>query len=236
MDNHLRKGRFTSSQAYKLIKQGRSGAEFSAPGLTYIEEKQIEKRLNRCIDTGDAGKAADWGSFLEVYVYSRLEVGEYELSSKETVLHPKHFEFWAGSVDLKPTKDNDCVGEIKCYQLKKFAQYTDAILSKDIERIKKDFPDEYWQIVSNSCIHNTKYGEAISFAPNNEDMEIIRDFAQNYEGADQYKYRFIYEYSDSQLAVLPKGCEYESFNRFKFEVPQEDKDLLEQRLIQASEL
>ncbi len=46
--NELRVGRFTSSQVHCLMKKGKSAsAIFSKAGLTYIEKKYHERKLNR---------------------------------------------------------------------------------------------------------------------------------------------------------------------------------------------
>src|SRR5699024_3866824 len=90
----------------------------------------------------------------------------YHLKSQGTVLHPdkKFSDYWGGSCDFEYLQGGKItfISELKSYQKKKFAQYTDCLLQKDTEHFKKNFPDEYWQIVSNCIIHNVDFGEAIS--------------------------------------------------------------------------
>lgn len=234
MNNAKRMGRFTSSNIYKLIPEGRFNG-FAAPAITYIKEKQIERKMGRCLDVDAHSNAMAWGNFMELVVFQLLGL-EYEISSKETDLHPDNFlsQYWAGSNDTKV--DEKRIAEIKAYQPKKFGLYANMLEQKDIELFKKDFPQEYWQIVSNCAIHQVPNGEAILYMPYEKEMPAIRKMAEEYEGPDQWKYRFIYEKSNDELAVLPDHGKYENINIFEFEVPREDFELLEMRVREAGRL
>jgi len=244
MNNKNRQGRITSSNAHKLIKPGRGkDKEFSAPGLTYIQEKQIERRINSCLDADGAySQGMAWGNFCEMVIYSLLGI-EYQISSKETFKHPKHGEIWAGSPDL--IIENVLIGEIKCYQKKKFALYTDLLtkpltenysLEDKLNDFKKDFAQEYWQIVSNASILGVTQGEAITYMPYESEHSNIVDIAESIDGAEQWKYRFIAEKPIEHLPFLPDGGHYENVNKFRFDIPAEDLQLLEDRVIKAGEL
>jgi hypothetical protein len=236
MNNINRWGKFTSSNIYKLIKLNPKG-DFQAPGLTYIQEKAIETRMQSCLDGNAHTQALAWGNFMELVVYSILGV-QYQISSKETMPHPVHGKFWSGSKDLFTVDKNgkiESIAEIKCYQKKNFAQYTDCILKKDIELFKTEFPKEYWQIVSNACIDNVEIGEAITYMPYISEYEEIKEMAENYDGADAWKYKFIWDLPVSDLPFLPDGGYYKNINKFAFVVPQEDKDLLTSRILLAEE-
>jgi hypothetical protein len=239
MNNEMRSGHFTSSMAYKLIKKGTGNKEFSAPGLTYIQEKQIERRMQSCLDGGAHTQTLAWGNFMELMVYSVLGL-DYQISSKETTLHPVFGDFWSGSKDLytenPKTKKMESIAEIKCYQKKNFALYTDCILKKDTEIFKKDFPKEYWQIISNALINEVEIGEAISFMPYVSEAEAIKEMANDYEGADQWRYKFIRDLPVADLPFIPDGGYYKNINKFAFIIPQEDRELLEARMIQANNL
>lgn len=234
MNNENRRGRFTSSNIFKLIPEGTFHG-FQKPAITYIKDKQIEIRMKRCLDVGGYSQTAAWGEFMEMVIFNLLGL-EYKISSKETKLHPDKLlsRYWSGSCDLEVPGIK--IGEIKCYQPKNFALYSDALLKKDIEVLKKDFKQEYWQMVSNAAIHQVKRAEAIAYMPYESEMEDIRDLAASYEGADMWKYRFIYEKPSSELAVLPNDGYYCNVNNFEFKVPQEDIDLLEIRVLEASQL
>jgi len=148
-------------------------------------------------------------------------------------LHPT-IKGWSGSKDL--IVPGLKVSDIKCYEPKNFALYTDVILKKNIELIKLEFPKEYWQLVSNAIINNVDSAEAITFMPYESELEEVRQMAENYDGPDQWKYRFIAESDKSSLPYLPNGGYYKNLNIFEFVVPQEDKEFLTNRVLKAIEL
>ena len=261
MNNWMRCGHFTSSMVYKLIPYGsvpmtpeelvefkkanpgsrkrNKDAGFNAAGETYITEKNIERKLGTCLDGGAHTQVLAWGNLMELCVYSIL--GEqYQIASKDTKLHPEYGEFWSGSVDLftenPSTKEWVSIAEIKCYQKKNFSLYTDCILQKDIELFKEEFPKEYWQIVSNAIINGVDVGEAISFMPTMDMADEIKQFAMDYEGEDYWKYKFVVDLDPEDLPFLQKDGYYESINKFAFIVPEEDKELLTSRILEASQL
>jgi len=231
-ESTLRIARFTSSNIHKLMTTAKNGIDFGAPALTYIAEKNLERKLGRSLDTEVSTRAITWGNFLEERVHGLVDF-DYQLVSKQTFTHPT-IPYWAGSPDLIAPKKK--VGEIKCYQPKKFAQYSDALLSKDIERIRKDFNEEYWQVVSNCIIQGLPNAELICYMPYKSELEDIRDAAANYDAFDQFKYKFIVDAEDSELAYLPDGGYYKNINRFEFEVPQGDKDLLTANVLRAGSM
>lgn len=255
----LRSGRVTSSGISALVKMGsvkmndqelkqwkidNPGSKarnkpggFAAPGLTYIQEKRIERRMGRSLDTDVYSKAIAWGEFMEFWMFKQLGL-DYQMIHKDTILHPTLGEYWAGTPDLKSP---DTTGESKCYQPKKFALFTDALISdlpepEKIQNLKENFSEEYWQVVSNSILLNTKFAELISFMPTTSMMKEIREEINNYEGEDLWRYRFIVESKDEDLAVLPDDGYYNPINKYKFEVPQEDKDFLTHRVEESIKL
>lgn len=249
--NEARVGNFTSSQIYKLIPMGsRPMTEeeliehkrlnpssrkkniadgFSDPGLTYIEEKKFEKILNRSLDTDAYSRAIAWGEFMEKRVFELIGL-EYIITSKETNEHPT-IKGWSGSKDLFVPVIK--VGEIKGYQLKKFCAYQEALRSKDVQRIRTDFPQEYWQMVSNAIINEVPKAEAILYAPYESEMLAIRAMADEYEEADAWRYKFIYDSANHELPVLPDDSKYDNLVVFEFDVPEEDKELLTRRVKEA---
>jgi hypothetical protein len=231
-ENVERIGSFTSSQIYKLMTNNAKKDYFGKPGLTYIEEKKIEKRLGRSVTTETHSQAMAWGIFMEMVVFDKISF-EYKITSNTTDTHPKIKE-WAGSKDL--FVEGVKVSDIKCYQPLNFAKYTDALLKKDVAFIRQNFPKEYWQLVSNAIINNTPNAEAITFMPYESELEEIREMAENYDGNDQWKYRFIAESHKSALPYLPNKGYYKNLNIFEFKVPEEDKKALTERVLMAIQL
>ena len=174
IDNKLRHFNFTSSQIHRLCGSIKNG-EPSAAFYGYIEEKMYERKLKRSVQSGGYSQPMAWGKFLEKRVNDNLGL-EYELISKTTFLNPK-ISCHSGSPDfiVKGVK----VAELKCYQMLKFAKYTTALYTEDLTYIKTEFPEEFWQIISNSMIHNLPKGEAITYAPYESEMEELRELAQD---------------------------------------------------------
>jgi len=221
-ENKERIGAFTSSNIYKLLGSKRVRE-------TYILEKQIEKRMGRSISVEAYSRAMAWGTFMEMFVFDKIGL-EYKITSNDTDVHPQ-ISGWSGSKDL--IVPGVKISDIKCYQPKNFALYTDAILTKNISVLRDNFPKEYYQLVSNAIINKVPNAEAITFMPLKSELDELREFAEAYEGSDAWKYRFIYESDDCDLPYLPNNGYYESMNTFEFEVPEYDITLLTNAVLTA---
>lgn len=232
INNTLRIGNFTSSNIYKLMTNGKAKGTLSEKALTYISEKNIERKLNRSVENSGYSKDMAWGLFLEQRVHDLLGM-EYQLTSNQTDQHPD-INFWVGSKDLSVRGLK--IGDIKCYQLLNFSYYTDCILSGDLELFKKEFPKEYWQLVSNAVINKVPKAEAVTYCPYYSELDEIREMALDYNDFDAWKYRFIYESNPEDLANLPDNGHYKNLNRFEFDVPLDDIELLKTRIETAGKL
>jgi len=241
MLNKLRTGRGTSSQIWRIAKNYKNG-KFLKPAITYIDEIKMERRLNRSLDGGADSQAIRWGNFMESRLFQRLGL-EWSMTSQETIVHPdeKFGPYWAGTPDLKAEKK---CGEIKCYQLKHFCQIVDIFNkfktkkiteAEAIELLKTNEPEIYWQTVSNAMILNVPVGEMIIYAPSEAEMPEIREELQDPENQldAPWKYRFIVESENHELAVLPMKSDYDSINTFEFKIPTEDKIHLTKAMIEA---
>lgn len=233
-----RTNNFTSSQIHKLVKKGGYDG-FLKSGQTYIREKSQEYFLGRSLDTNVYTQAIAWGQLMEYFVYEKLEA-DY--------LHTQDRRFhndldWSGVPDFEIP--DAIVSESKSYQLNRFASYSLCIKQKNIELLKSDFPAEYWQIVSNSVINKTEWGEAISYAPTIDELKEIAfrieetDFLEQCK-LDVWKFRFIVEKVQlelfNELACIPNDSKIPSLTRFDFKVPEADKDLLIERVTLAQKV
>ncbi len=231
--NPLRVGSFTSSDIHKLLTVGKDKKSLGAPGKTYVLEKNIERKLGRGLKPETYTQAMAWGTLCESFLFEEILGTEFEHNADETINHPTIL-FWAGSCDL--LVQGERISEIKCYQPKKFCLYTDAVLSQDIEFIKEEFPDEYWQAVSNAIINQVPRVELMTYMPFRSELPKLRQFADDWDGADQWKYRFVTEKDDSWLPWLPDNGNYNNVNRFEFEVPTKDIEQLTDAVLRAGEL
>lgn len=231
--NELRVGNFTSSEIWKLMTTGRQTGGFGEPAITYIKRKNLERKMGRSSEVQKQSRAILWGKFLEKRVYDLLPLS-YEQCSKTTLLHPQ-FDYWAGSPD-NLNRNESTVGDTKCYEPQNFGDYVDVLMQKDIELFKKEFPKEYWQLVSNACILKFKHIEPIVYMPYESEIPAIREMAQNNDDPDFYMYRFIAEAPIEELPYLPDGGHYKNLNIFRFEVPEADKELLTNNVEKAGKM
>jgi hypothetical protein len=239
-ENVNRIAHFTSSNIYKLMTKGKGQNGFGAPAITYIEEVILEKKLNRSISPDTYSRDMAWGTLLETWVSKILikEDEEYKLLSEITIEH-QTIKYWSGSTDMVLLGKK--IGEIKCYQPKNFAKYAEALMKCDTNYLKENFAKEYWQLVSNAIINQVPIAEAILYMPYASELVEIADFADDFSkeaiGDGQWKYRFVAESDKSALAYLPDNSPFfKNLNRFEFEVPMEDKEVLTAQVLLAGSM
>jgi len=194
--------------------------------------------LGRPLNLEKETNATKWGHYLEQRVHDLLPTS-YRLIGKKTQQHPK-YSFWVGS------PDNDCqvesvVGDTKCYEPTNFCQYVDCLAeaerTKNILLFKENFPQQYWQLISNACILNVDNIEAIVYMPYFSELQEIRQSVNDLEDeGDRKKYAFIANNHYNSLAYIQDGSEYKNLNRFRFAAPKEDKEFLTAKIIEAGKL
>lgn len=235
LTNPQRVGNFTSSEIACLLSKDKSGKGFGKAALTYIEETNIERRLGRSLTEECFAKPLVWGKLLESFWFDQLGL-EYTLSSTETDVHPT-IPFWAGSKD---GVKKDTVIDIKSpLTLKSFCQLVqplyDGLTEMDamnaIRDTHKDGEKFYWQLVSNACIGNLPFAELIVGMPYKSQLQEIKQLADG-----QPNCYWLAMALEEELPYLPDGGYYKNLNTIRFKVPQEDKDLLTERVEKAGEL
>lgn len=230
--NRSRVGNFTSSEISKLLKEGKAKGTFGAPALTYIEEKNLERQLGRSLSVEFDNRVTSWGNLCESRVNELLGL-EYSLQSNVTIDHPT-IPNWRGSCDF--LVHGKRIAELKCYQPKKFAQYTNALLKKETEFLKSEFPEEYWQGISNAIINQVPVVELISYMPMEWELDDIKKLAQEKVNDGLWQYKWIVDCEKQYMAYLPTKSKFRSLNRFEFELPKSDAELLTQKVVEASKL
>lgn len=260
INNKLRHGNFTSSEMYKLMAIGKrpmtaeelaerpksgKGSKttliedptvFGDLALTYIREKNMERKLGRCLDTESNAKPLTWGELVEKKAFELLGL-EYKLTSTDTDVHPE-IDYWAGSKDGIKYDQKKKIVEFKSpITLKSFCEYAEC---RNIDDIRANHPDgekHYWQIISNACINSCDGAELIIYMPRHSELQSIRDLAQQQDAEEVHKYYWIGSSNDDDLPFIPNDCTaYESMYIFPFDIPQYDKDLMKERILKAGEL
>lgn len=244
--NKARIGNFTSSEIVALTGNGKKPGELSAAAKTFIEECNMERRLQRSLTSESNAKPLSWGKLLEKRAFDLLGL-EYILSSTETDVHPD-INYWSGSKDGIKYDEGKTVIDIKCpITLKSFCQLVDQITMVEqngvwvmdgaatIEKVRANhkYGEKYfWQLVSNAILNDCKYAELIVYVPYQSELNIVREMASNFDG-DPNKVAWINWSQDIDLPYLIEGGHYKNLNVIRFEVPQTDKDFLTKRVKEA---
>lgn len=224
INNINRIGKFTSSEIWKLTKKDRSGKGFGQIALSYIEEKIYEKLLGRSLSTESDAKPLQWGKLNEAKCFELLGL-EYTLTSDKTINHTK-FDNWSGSPD--GVKDGVVI-DIKCpFTLKSFCQLNNCHDKDTLIEFTQSGEAYYWQLVSNSILTNTNKAELIVYCPYQSELNSIR------EEAEINNYKWIAYATDEQLPYLIEGGYYKNIKTISLDIPQEDKQLLEELVDKAS--
>jgi hypothetical protein len=218
--NPLRNGKITSSQVSRLM-----GAP--KPQATYLEELKIARRMNCRISQETSARPTTWGKLVEKRVFDLLPI-DYKLTSKDFIQHPL-FEYWGGSPD---GVSKDCVFDIKCpYTRKSFAQMYEMMEANDIQVFKKEFPEYYWQLVSNAILTGKHVAELIIYLPYLSELEEIRELATNNTDIDlETKLFWIANSIDEDLPHQPNDSGYNNLKIYTFEILDCDIDILTEKI------
>lgn len=246
----------SSSSAYKLVKKGKRKmtAEelvefkkenpkskaltcpdgFGDAGLTYIKQINYERRLKKALKGEIFSRPTSWGTFLEKRAFDLIPDFDYMLVSDKRYAH-KTIPNWTGMPDLiKP----DTVGDIKCpYSLETFCDKLEALQS--LETYKAEFEADYWQHISNACLLRSNgieitRMEAVIYCPYASELADIQLETTVYD-----KPHLVFWICNAMVDEMPHlldDCDYKNLNMFPFDIPIEDMDYLESRVIEANKL
>ena len=233
-----RVARITSSKVSLLLVDGRQEMGFGAGAITYLNNKKKELEFGRGLELPVNKWEMLWGKMLEPYLYWQLDSKEYEIVVDQTTIHPKYSQ-WSGSQDFNILKDSVKIGisELKCYQMSNYYDYVKVLEQQDVSVFKKEYPAEYWQIISNCIIHGVNIGEAIAFMPTEAQLLEVRDLLENTDYIekqlkdDAWKYRQFYEKDLYDLPFIPEHSDFPNMVKFRFEIPIDDVILLTKKVI-----
>ena len=227
MNTQKRLGRFTSSEIYNLTKKDRTGKKFGQAALTYIEEKNFERKLGRRLSEQVSARPLEWGKLVEQRAFEVLGL-EYQLVSDTTIEHPLYPEFWSGSPD---GVKNGVVMDIKCPStLKSFCQFYDVEDKINLIDNHKSGEQYYWQLVSNAILTDVNKAELIIYCPYKSELDIIRGLAQ------ENFIKWVEYATDEQLPYLLDNGFYNHLKVITLDIPNEDKEYLTECVIEASKL
>ncbi len=236
-DNSNRPGNISSSNIYKIAAKGTGKNGFSTAGLTYISEKNIERKLCLTLKQDVYTKPIAWGKFAEIWVHQKKLGLEYRSVGEVTLNHPT-IDFWKGSPDFD-CASKKIIAECKGYERKNFALYADAIMSESTEVLKKECPEEYFQLLSNAIIMGYDKIQPIAFMPYLSEMQEIMEFIDNisdFQQQNDFKYihdAILFNPENPNLPYLPDNGHYKNFTTCILDVPKADVDYLTERVLTA---
>ncbi len=225
IENKLRIGNFTSSEIVALTTKGTAKDSKGKPFYSYIEEKKMERRLGRSVDSESNAKPLQWGRLLEQFAFEKIGT-EYIISSQETDSHPT-IKCWSGSKDGIKYDEGKTIFDIKApMTLKSFCQLVDCKTMDELRNNHKDGDKYFWQLVSNAIINDCKFAELIVYVPYEKDLDEIKKLAEN-------QCNWVFYADKNELPYLIEGGHYKDINIIRFEVSQSDKDFLTNRVLEA---
>lgn len=229
MHDDSRTATFSSSQAYHLMTSDKKGTGFGAPALKYIQQTKYEMKLGRSIKNEFTAKETSWGTFLERRVFRMLPTSYQYAANQGRLFHPE-IPHYSGIPDV--LNNTDAVGDAKCpFNMEKFCRKQDAL--EDYSTFKDQFPEDFWQLVSNLTLLRANgleidYIEAVNYVPYKSELEEIRQSAEDDESMKWLQYT-----TDAGLPWLPDGGHYKNLNIHRFRVMQRDVDDWLERLTMA---
>ena len=228
----MRTGNFSSSEIYKLMANDKSGG-LGKPALTYIQEKNFERKLGRSLSSESFSYPTSWGNCIEGYVHEQLGF-EYKLASKERLTNP-NIPYHTGAPDLITT---DFVSDIKCpFTMKSFCELSESIAINELEN---DYPEYFWQLCSNAILTDKNFAELIVFCPMFSEFEAIAEYIDSMDAKEKIEYEWLYNNivfdRKNKLPYLTETSTYNRFAKLRFEVTAEMKQNLTDRILLAGKL
>jgi len=225
-----RAGNFTSSGIHKLMSSDKSGKGFGKPALTYIEEKQFERGLQRQLSKEVTTHPISWGHFCEARVLNVLLDTSYKNIHDKRYVHPV-INNWTGAPDfIRP--EHRIVGDVKSFELKMFCTVLKNY-KEGIETFKVEHDDIYWQLVSNLILTESDNAELILYVPYKKELSAIKD---SIDEETEKKFQWIKYAEDDEMVYLIESGEYKNLNILSFTIPESDKLALTNRVIMANKI
>jgi hypothetical protein len=197
-----------------------------APALKYIKQVGYEMQIGRSISREFNAIETSWGNFLERRAFRLLDTGYQNVTKQGRLFHPdiKHY---SGIPDFIARFDG--VADCKCpFNMEKFCDKMEAL--KDYSTFKEEFPEDFWQLVSNLVLlrangMDINFIESINYIPYLSELPDIRMDAEGDKSM-----RWLEWTNDNGLPWLPDGGHYKNINIFRFRVMERDVEEWTERI------
>jgi hypothetical protein len=210
----------------ELVEDGPGEAFYN-----YVEEKKLERKLGRPLNDEASARPLTWGKLVERVAFLALGF-TYQLTSKSTLVHPT-LNCWVGTPD---GESQTSVLEIKCpYTIKSYCDLHDCNTIDEVREKHKDGEKFYWQCISNAILTNKKTADLVFYMPYKSELDNVRSACEEWEGHPN-QVAWIHFGADEDLPHLIDGMAYKNVHKITFEVSEQDKKRLTQRVELAARL
>lgn len=214
---------FTSSEISALCTWDKAHKNPGKPFYTYIEERRKQRRAKKGF-ASQGSVATKWGNYFEPLAFQRYkQVSGLHLisySNYQTDFKTSPLANHGGTPDFS-SFDSSIAGSIKCpFTESAFIDLFDLCVEQDPELFKKENPDYFWQLLSDSIVLGAKECHLVPYMPyEDEVMDLVSDsefyWLQNPPG-------------------LRRDTEFTDIKSWVFEPPKEDIAFLSERIEMAN--
>lgn len=189
-----------------------------APALKYIKQVGYEMNLGRSVSRDFSSVETSWGNFCERRAFKLVDTSYQDVTRQGRLFHDtiKHY---SGVPDF--LKGFDTVADCKCpFNMEKFCDKMKAL--EDYGDFKKEFPEDFWQLVSNVVLLRANglqidHIEAINYVPYISELPEIRLDAEGDKSMKWLEWT-----SDDGLPWLPDKGKLKNLNTHTFRVMERD--------------
>jgi hypothetical protein len=162
----LRLGKFTSGHAYIFMPNSKTAGEPNAGAKTFITQKLWELVCghHKEIKAWQLEHGNQWEPYAKKMVQDKYKSEYFDCEMVQNTILPYHCGSPDGIIEINGM---DMTAETKCPVGEEHLNNI-RIFKGGAERVKKDYPELYWQCQSNMYLQNTKMAIAVSFQPEAE--------------------------------------------------------------------
>lgn len=211
----------TSSQVYRLMGT-------RASYTTYVNEIAAQVICDSPKVRTGSGRAGSWGTMCEKYAYlTHANQDRWRFQSDLFIINPA-IPHHGGTPDMVA---DDAVADIKCFWQDKVTRLRLVMHQGGPHALREEFPDVYWQLLSNAMILRVNKAVLFSFIPSIIELDNIRDFAADLTGNE---HKWVVYASDEELPHIGTDAIIDPVEEMEWVVDSGDLDALKENISAAT--
>ena len=225
-----RHGQFSSSQVSALMSNGKTTGSEGVPFYKYIDQKKNEIKAGRQLSNQVRAVEFDWGNMCEAIAFAEINDFDYQLVSEK--FRYQHPTFALTGVPDYLVKSKKKVGDIKCpWTLNSFF---DLIKLDTAQKLEKEKPEYFWQLVSNAILTGSEVCELAIFMPTKSMISTIQHISeQSLMNEDSTKH---YYFHKKNINEMPWTLDMATIHKMEFALTSEMVERFNFRLEKATNL